>query len=158
MTSPLVQDANDFPVSIRAFDNDDSKFDATQNNIETLWDKLTIIKKFYNELLVQIKEIQTEIEDDDIENEDNSALKLDDVIDYLRSQKIEWDSNTYTTDANGNVTQILYKRAGVTKVTWVNAYNAYMNISTVTLTGEIEGTWTYSYDTDNQTLTGTVKT
>jgi hypothetical protein len=80
------------------------------------------------------------------------------VVEYLRSKKVDWDETAHTVDSNGNISEILYKRSSVTKVTETRTYNAYMNVSTIVLSGEISGTWTYSYDTDNQTLTGVART
>lgn len=68
-----------------------------------------------------------------------------------------YDETTITI-SSGQITQILYKLSSLTLVTETRTYNAYGNISTRVFTGDVTGTWTYSYDaTDNQTLTGVVK-
>ncbi len=71
------------------------------------------------------------------------------VVEYIRSKNIQWDNIVPTFNANNQVTQRLYKRATVTKVTEVLAYDAYRNISTRTFTGELAEIWTYTYTLTN---------
>lgn len=71
----------------------------------------------------------------------------------LRARVRNYDQIVYTT-SNNNITQILYKRASITEMTEARTYNAYGHIATRTFTGDLAETWTYSYDTDNFTVTG----
>ncbi len=79
------------------------------------------------------------------------------VVNYLRSQQIEWDDVAITRNSQGDPTQRLWKRSSATKVTEALTYNTYGHIATQVFTGEMANTRTYSYDTDNFTITGVTK-
>ena len=84
----------------------------------------------------------------------NSALTEDKLQALLR----DYDEEDPTTDAQGDITQILYKRSAVTKLTEVRAYNIYKHILTQVFTGEWTATITHSYLSDNKTWDGQVIT
>jgi len=76
----------------------------------------------------------------------------------LRARLRDYDEEAYTEDTKENVTQVLYKRSSVTQLTEARTYNIYDHIATAVFTGDLTETWTYSYASNNFTVTGVVVT
>lgn len=145
---------NTFPIHSHPMD---MEVGPTGDNIRTLWKRYKALSLLISEFVDSVYNYT----DNSVTNiSGGGGLAVAEVNaliqSYFRSKLKDFDQSA-TTNSDGQVTQILYKRAGATKITEVITYNAYGNISTQTFSGEITGTWTYSYDTDNQTLTGVVK-
>ncbi len=154
MANPLLQGASDRPVPIESVSDVNTKFDSIRDNINTLWKKTSDIKGIKEELV----RLSTAI-DSILVSISSPSLTLVDVILYLRSKNIDFDEiPAPTRDSDNNITQTLYKRGGSTVVTEVRAYTKYGHISTQTLTGEVEATWTHSYKSNNSVWNGVTRT
>ncbi len=154
MGNKLVQGIQNRPIPIEALGSSATKFDAIRRNIDTLWNRLNDLINNQTQILTQVASIQSTVDSILV----SSGITLNEVIIYLRSKNIDWDDMVPTVNAEKDPTQRLWKRNGITIVTETLTYNQYGHISTQVFVGEINETRTYTYDTDNTTITRIQKT